>query len=160
MVSGVTFHGGRQLERALLELSQKEAKKVGRRAVRVAAKPILDDAKANVPVDKGRLKRALQLRVDTLRGNRSVMSALINIKFRGDYRPTKTARARYSYQIGSEPKVYGYMVEFGLGPHAPVPQPFLRPAWDAQGGQTALNRLGKELGEGLERAARQLGGKL
>ena len=150
----VLFTGGKELQRALLQLSQKEAKKIARRAVRVAAKPIFDAAKARVPVREGRLKRALQLRVDMLRGS-NVMSALINIKFKGDYRPTTSARAKYSYQVGSDPKIYGSFTEFGTIDTAP--QPFLRPAWDAEGGVTALNRLGKELGEGLERAAAALG---
>lgn len=151
----VTFSGGKAFERALFQLAHNEAKKIARRAVRVAAKPILDAARANVPVREGRLKRALQLRVDTLRSNRSVMSALVNIKFKGDYRPTRTKRAKYSYQIGSDPKIYGYFTEFGTI-DTPA-QPFFRRAWDAQGGNVALNRLAKELGGGLERAAAALG---
>ena len=155
----VLFTGGKELQKALLQLSQKEAKRVGRAALRKAAKPILEAARARVPVHEGRLKRALRLRVDTLRNNRSVMSAMVDVK-NTDYRARKTDRqstvkgvlgpAKYDYQIGSMPKVYGRFVEYGV--HGP-PQPFMRPAWDSLGGSVALARIGKELGEGLEQAA-------
>ena len=142
MSTRVTFTGGKELHRALLAMSTKETKRVGRAALRKAAKPILDAARANVPVDQGRLKRALRLRVDTLRNNRSVMSAMIDVR--------KTA-PRIGRASSTMPKVYGQFVEYGTNDTRP--QPFMRPAWDSLGSETALDRIGRELGEGLERAA-------
>lgn len=162
----LAFKGGAELERTLLQLSDKVAKKVARAAMRKAGKLVLDAARRNVPVSEGRLKRALRLRVDTLRNNRSVMSAAIDLKFNNDYRPRKTERKTmmrgrgkdrklsnpgYSYQIGSDPKIYGAFVEFGTDDTAP--RPFLRPAWDQVGGMTSLELIGKELWAGIEREA-------
>lgn len=165
----VKLTGFKDLERALLELGEKTAKRVGRAALRKTAKPILDHAKAKVPVHQGRLKKALRIKVDQefSGGKRqAAMKATIDVSGAGakDYRKRKTQRrstvkgklqdARYDYQIGSRPDVYGKFVEFGTVDMAP--QPFLRPAWDAEGGETAIRRMGKEIGEGIEREAAKL----
>lgn len=147
MATGVTFTGGKELERNLLGLSQKMAKKIARAAVRKTAKPVYDAVRAGVPVDQGRLKRAVRLRVDTLKNNRSMMSAAIDLRFDRTYRPAKTDRARYSYQIGSNPKIYGRFVEFGTNDTRA--QPFFRPAWDSLGGQAAIDRMGDHLWQGI-----------
>jgi len=167
MVTRVKFHGGKDLERMLLQTLPREAKKIGRAAVRKAATQIRSAARDNVPVDQGRLKRAISVRVDRefsngVRG--TGFEASVFIKFSGDYRPRKTARrsrrrggelapARYSYQIGSAPKVYGAFVEYGTV-DTPA-QPFFRPAWDSQGGTVALKRIGDELGLGLEKLGKR-----
>lgn len=161
------FAGGRELERALLELSTKEAKRVARAALRKAAKPILDTARATVPVKEGRLKKSLRLKVDRPRGAPvTAMEAEVGPggAIAKEYRPRKTQTKRktakgkvrsYGYQIGSRPDVYGKFVEYGTSDTAP--KPFMRPAWDSQGGQTALDRLGEELGRGIEDAAKKVG---
>lgn len=162
------FTGGKELERALLELSTKEAQKVGRFALRRAANYVLKAAKAGVPVDEGRLKRALRIKVDRLRGRNDVLSALVYVSSKSsDYRSRKTDRqsrikgrlgpARYSYQIGTRPDVYGRFVEYGRHKQGIRARPFLRPAWDANGGTIALGRIGDELWTGLSRAAAKLG---
>lgn len=158
MVTHVRVTGAKDIQRALLQLGDKEAKRVGRASLRKAGNPILKAARAAAPVHDGRLRRALKLRVDQLRQvgvSGKVLSALIYVAKGQGPRPRKSDRgdAKYSYQIGSYPEVYGGFVEWGIGPHAPVPQPFLRPAWDSEGGATALTRLGTELGQGLEKAA-------
>lgn len=164
----VTFTGGKDLERALLELSTKSAQKVGRFALRRAANEILKAAKAGVPVDEGRLKKALRLRVDRMRGRNDVLSALIYVSGSAfDYRPRKSDRrsrvkgklgpARYGYQIGTRPDVYGRFVEYGRHNQGVRARPYMRPAWDSQGGAVALDRIGDELWTGLSREAARLG---
>ena len=166
MAQRVKFTGGKELERALLELGEKEAAKVGRAAVRATAKPLLDAARGNVPVREGRLKRSLQLKVDRMfeGGQRkSGFTAIIKVSGRLGYRARRSDRqsrvrgklgpARYNYQIGSSPNVYGAFVEFGI--HGP-PQPFMRPAWEAEGGQVAINRMGKEIWTGLDKFVSQV----
>lgn len=152
----VVFTGGKDLERELLRLSAKVAKSISRKALRKAARPILVEARNNVPVREGRLKKALRLKVD--RGRDAVTGAnqeSATISLGGaaakKYRPSKTDRARYKYQIGSRPDVYGAFVEFGTVDTAP--QPYLRPAWDSHGGETALDAIGRELGNEIEREA-------
>lgn len=168
MVTRSVFTGGKDLERALLELSTKSAQKVGRFALRRAANEILKAAKAGVPVDEGRLKRALRVRVDRVRGRGDLLSALVYASGSAfDFRPRRSDRqsrvkgklgpARYSYQIGTRPDVYGRFVEYGRHKQGIAARPFMRPAWDSQGGMVALQRIGDELWRGLSKEAARLG---
>lgn len=159
--------GAKETERRLLALPVAVAKRIGRRALRAGAKPIYDFARAKVPVREGRVKRSIRLRVDQLRqagATAPVLSAMIYVSGKLGYRPRKTRRqsrvkgklgpARYSYQIGTLASVIAFFLERGTVDTPP--EPFLRPAWDAQGGQAAIERIGKELGEGIEREAANL----
>lgn len=161
------FTGGKELDRALLELSTKSALRVGRFAVRTAAKPIADKAKAIVRKKEGRLAKGIKIRVDRLRNQKSALSALIYISDKGfDYRPRSTQRKsrikgrlvprRYDYQQGSLPSVYGRFIEYGRHKQGVPAYPFMRPAWDSEGGATALQRIAEQLRIGLEREASRL----
>lgn len=161
----VKITGAREVQRALLELGQKEAQKVGRSALRKAARAILEAARANVPVKEGRLRRALQVTVDRGR-DRSWLFANVSVKKLRAYRARKSDRqsrvkgklgpAKYPYQIGSTPEVYGAFLEFGAPGQGIAPRGWMRRAWDALGGNVALQRIGKELGDGIEAAATRL----
>lgn len=164
----VTFTGGKKLERAFLELSTKSAQKVGRFALRRAANPIAKKAKAIVRKKSGAVAKAITVRVDRMRNDHSTISALIYVKAKpGNYRPRKTNRRsrikgvlqdpQYDYQIGSRPDVYARFLEYGRHKQGIRAFPFMRPAWDSEGGLTAQNRLGEELWEGLSREAARLG---
>lgn len=168
-MASVKVTGAREIEAALLQLATKEAAKVARAAVRQTAKPLLDRARENVPVREGRLKRSLQLRVDRMfeAGQRKPgFTAIIKVSNRLGYKARTSDRrsrvkgklqpARYNYRIGSSPNVYGAFVEFGI--HGPA-QPFLRPAWEAEGGHVAIERMGKQIWAGLDQfaAARRRG---
>lgn len=163
----LSFEGGKELERALLALSTKEAQKVGRAALRSAARPIANKAKAIVRKKSGAVARGITIRVDRMRNNKAQLSALIYVsKKKTGYRPRRTNRksringrlvaARYDYQIGSRPDVYARFLEYGRWKQGVRAFPFLRPAWESDGGRVALGRIGKELGTGLERAAKAL----
>lgn len=155
MATFVKFEGGKELERLLLQMAADASPRIGRAAVRKAARAILVDARNRVPVAEGRLKRALRIRVDRLRNERNVISALVYVSKSGEYRPRKTNRlsrvkgklgaAKYDYQIGTRPDVYGQFIEYGRHKQGVKARPFLRPAWDAQGGQVALVRIGDEI---------------
>lgn len=166
MATRVQFSGGKELQRALLELSTKEALKVGRFALRRAANEVLRELRAAAPIDKGFLRKALRLRIDRGRYSKSMLSALVYAaKDARAYRPRKTARrsrvngklgpAKYAYQIGSRPDVYGIFQEFGAPGHGLPARPWFRPAWERQKA-AALDAIGRELGEGLTRAAQRL----
>jgi HK97 gp10 family phage protein len=58
----VTITGLKELDRQLGELPKALGKKIVRKAVREAARPVLADAKAAVPVDSGDLKKSLKLK--------------------------------------------------------------------------------------------------
>ncbi|MBX9665087.1 MAG: HK97 gp10 family phage protein [Novosphingobium sp.] len=166
------FEGGRELEKLLLEMGRTSAMRVGRVALRKAANAILKDARARVPVNEGRLRKALRVRIDRAKTERQLLSALIYVSATAfDYRPRKTGRKTvirkkrnpyqkvdpgYTYQIGSRPDIYGRFIEYGAPGHGVAPRPFLRPAWAAQGGVTALVLLKRELAAGIVEEARKL----
>ena len=151
MASYLKFEGGRDLERVLLASSATEARKAGRKAVKGAGNQLLAQFRAAAPIDKGRLKRALRVRVDRGRYNKALISALIYVSASASkYRPRKTLRqstvkgkkgpARYSYQIGARPDVYGIFQEFGAPAHGLAARPWFRPTWEREK-DAALGRL-------------------
>lgn len=165
----VQFSGGKDLERALLELTTKSAQKVGRASLRKTARPIADKAKATVRKKSGAVARSINIRVDRMRGNHALFSALVYLsdkKAKADYRARKTDRRsrikgklvdrRYDYQIGSLPSVYGRFLEYGRHKQGIRAFPFMRPAWDSEGGLVAQGRLGRELWAGLEKEVARL----
>jgi len=171
MAEHLSFTGGRELDRALLELTTKSAQKVGRAALRATARPIAAKAKAIVRKKSGAVARNITVRVDRMRNDHSTFSALIYVKSKGGtYRPRRTNRrsrvrgrlqeAQYDYQIGSRPDVYARFLEYGRWKQGIRAYPFMRPAWDSEGGQVALNRLGDNLWTGLAKEVARLGGGL
>lgn len=174
MASTIKVEGFRELEKMLAELGKQSARRVGRGALRTVGNAILKEAKARVPVNEGRLKKSLRLRVDNLRNERSVMSAMVYVsgsKF--DYRPKKTFRKTvmrkkrdrfnkvdhgYGYAIGSRPDVYGRFIEYGAPGHGMPARPFLRPAWIKEGGAAALNTLSLEIRNGIKKEVVRLRG--
>jgi HK97 gp10 family phage protein len=58
----VKVEGAKELERQLRELPGKVEQKILRQAVTAAAKPILDDARAQAPVKSGALRASLKVR--------------------------------------------------------------------------------------------------
>lgn len=176
MAKNLTFSGGKELERALLELTTKSAQKVGRFALRKAANPIAKKARAIVRKKEGRLSKAIKVRVDTGRFDwakrkkvdQDQLNAVVYVSNKGaDYRPRNSNRKTHvkgmltkrqtDYQIGSLPKIYGHFIEYGRHKQGIPAYPFLRPAWDSEGGLTAQNRIADELRTGLAKEARRLG---
>lgn len=166
MARGVRIEGGEAIERALRELGSREALKVGRAALRQAGRAVLLAARAGVPVHEGRLKRALELKVDRGRRNKKALFATIKVKRGPTYRPRKTDRqstvrgklgpARYNYQIGSTPEVYGAFIEYGAPARGIAPRGYMRAAWQREGGYAAMGKIGRLLGEGIVKAAERM----
>lgn len=157
MSARVQFTGGKELQRALLELSNKQALTVGRFALRRAANAFLRELRAAAPINKGRLRRSLKVRIDRGRYNKSLLSALVYAsQSASEYRSRKTRSGRYNYQIGSRPDVYGIFQEFGAPAHNLPARPWFRPTWEKQK-QTALSSIARELGVGLVREVMRSG---
>jgi Bacteriophage HK97-gp10, putative tail-component len=162
-MASLTFTGGRELDQILRNLGTKGALRIGRQALRRSGNDFLRDVRAAAPVDDGRLRKALRLRVDRGKYNKSLLSALIYASASASkYRPRKTQRrsrikgklgpARYSYQIGSRPDVYGIFQEFGAPAHGLPARPWFRPAWDRKKNDL-VQALLQELASGIARAA-------
>lgn len=131
--------GFRELENTLLELSTATAKRYGRKSLKDAGKPILEDYKAGTTVKSGHLVES------ELIGERSKLN-------RRQKRLTdKPGPSEIEMHIGTADPA-GIQEEFG---HRQAANPALTRAWDRQGGKTALRRIGKSLGASIERGARR-----
>lgn len=162
-MASLTFTGGRELDQILRNLGTKGALRIGRQALRRSGNDFLRDVRAAAPVDDGRLRKALRLRVDRGKYDKSLLSALIYASASASkYRPRKTQRksrikgklgpARYNYQIGSRPDVYGIFQEFGAPAHGLPARPWFRPAWERKKNDL-VQALMQELASGIARAA-------
>lgn len=124
----VTIKGVAQMEQMLKNLGPRVAARIGDRALRAAAKPIIKDAKRRVPKRTGELRRSIcgvvQKRADQ-NGQRVVLIG---------FRPPTSRRA--------------HLVEFGTSHSAA--KPFMRPALDSQHAE-ALKVLQETLADGIAR---------
>lgn len=141
------FAGGRDLERALGEIAKQATRRaVGRRALRAAGEPILQAMKDKAPDDP---------KTNGLKDLKSslAMSSRQRSKRGGAYRPESSGEV--VVHIG--PTRHGYpqavMQEYGTGHHPP--HAYIRPAWDAEGGEAALDRIGEALGSEIDKAAKR-----
>ncbi|NOV15877.1 hypothetical protein E5S70_07220 [Ensifer adhaerens] len=143
MAKGVTVkvEGLKELEAALKQLPQANAKAVLRRTLKEAGEPIARTARALAP------KRELYL------------SESIDVSPKLSSRQT-TIRHKESpveMYVGPGPDPAGHLQEFGSGPghHA---QPFMRPAWD-QNKDKALETIANLTWVEIEKTAARLAKK-
>lgn len=133
--------GLRELEAALANLPKSTGKNVLRRVLIKAAQPIESDAAANAPELTGRLKRNV------------TTSARLTKRQAGKAR--KLGKSAVEVHVGvTDPA--GVQDEFGNINQAP--QPFLRPAWDANKDpalRTIADGLGTEVTKAATRQARK-----
>ena len=131
------------IQRMAQELSDAEGgnfRKTATEALTEAAQPVLEKAKAFVPVKTGMLKRTLRTGKVVKRPEKAGGGYRIDIgKFKGEN--------------GDEDGFYASFVEFGHGgPHGPAaPHPFLQPAFDAKR-EEANQIIKSKLSEALDRA--------
>lgn len=150
----MTLHGAAELEAALRELPFRLAKSTLRRALLLAAVPMVDAARANAPTN--RLKARTQLGSQLSRRQRAQAG-------RGQRGPKSGTYTVLAY-VGQRPSRHAHLLEFGSGPRynkkgqyrgvMPI-TPFLRPAFDSTAPEV-LNRFGRILGVEIERAAVRL----
>lgn len=157
----VQFEGGRELERALQDLGSLATQKaVLRRAARVALEPMAERARQLAPERLGHLKRSItvgtrisgpdaggQAFAAVLRGGGTREEAVMALR---DARRSQTAITMY---VGPGRHPQAITQEFGTRHHGL--QPFMRPAFDAEGRKT-LDRLAAAIWADIQRtAARQ-----
>lgn len=128
-----SIEGAAEMERLLRALGPAVASRVGDKALRAAARPIVAEAKRLVPVRTGRLKRSIAVASERRRKGDNERVVLIGVK------PPASRIA--------------HLVEFGTAHSAA--RPFLRPALDGKAGE-ALDEMGRVLAEGIETEAVKL----
>ncbi len=129
--------GALEMERLLKQLGPRAAAVAADRALRAAAKPIVNRAKALVPVDTGELRDSITAALQPRRGGKE--ARVIHVGFK-----TPTSRR-------------AHLVEYGTA-HSSAQQ-FMRPALDEKAGE-ALAEMGRALGDGITREAERLAGVL
>ncbi len=152
----IKVSGLRELDRALAELPKATGKNVLRRVGRKALKPMIEDARAKVPVASGKLRDSLQVATKLSKRQQSMHRKM----FRDD-------KASVEVFAGAAALPHAHLVEFGTGPRYTKdgrytgqmpPQPFMRPAWDANKGRI-LDDIAKDLGDEITKAAKRLAKK-
>jgi len=130
------FEGGRELEAALSEFEGVTAKSIARRALKKAADPIAESWRGRVKVKTGNLRRSV------------IVGTKLNRRQAGIARAE--GKSDVELYVGTSDPA-GIQEEFGnahQGAH-----PAARPAWDAEGGENALTRIGDELKTEITKAA-------
>ena len=124
--------GDKRLNRKLMKLRGPDAKKAIRKSTRPALKPVLQEAKNNVPVDSGALKKSLKIR--SLPRSRTSIGARVTS---GD-----TGKRAFSGE-----QYYGAFVEFGTKHQKG--QKFLKRAADRKRKQ-AIRIYGEHIGRNIK----------
>lgn len=140
-IAAITVKGGRELERKLIGLERKAARKVVRQALRVGAKIVHAAAKQEVPVRTGRLRKSLKVR--RAKKNR-----------RGSYAITVTTGQAESMFTGEA--YYGAFVHFGhrKGKRQVSPNAFIQRAYERTEGR-ARDVVLRDMAAGIERVAKE-----
>lgn len=106
----------------LAEIDKKAARKALKIAVDEAVKPILKDARANVPTDTKTLKKALGKKVKSYRNSLVVVGVVGPRKDKKGAKATKRKKlvrtTSSGRQIWRDPVKYAHLIEFGTRPHS------------------------------------------
>lgn len=122
--------GLKELEQALTQVAKRStAKAIMRRALKKAAQPMADMAQAAAPVGDSK----------TLGQSVTIGTKLSGRQQKLHRKMHKNDRAAVEMFVGAGPLASAHNQEFGNEHHGP--QPFMRPAWDAEAKPT-LDRLG------------------
>lgn len=144
------IEGLQDLDAQLEKLSKSAGKGVLRRTLRDAAEPLAEKARAIVRKKKRALEKSIT--ISTKLDERQ--SRMHRRMFRDD-KASVEMFVGPSYELGDGGR-HGHLVEFGTAPHivggvfkgarhpGTAPQPFMRPAWDADQ-QQMLERLKAKL---------------
>lgn len=152
----VRITGAREMEAVLRQLPDTIAKQVLTKALREAAEPVLEEARALAPVGQ-EAKGRVRLRT-TKRGKVSIANyGKLKLSLRIANVPASRTPHSATVAVTVGKAFWGLFVEFGT--RFMSARPFLRPAFESKKIE-ALNRLGESLGEQIEKAAKKLSGPL
>lgn len=143
--------GLKGLQKQLKQLGKETQPKVLRSAVRAAFKPVLEAAKAKVPVDSGELQAGIALA--TAKTKTGVAAGLLISSKTTALKQARVAAAAFGEaQLDGAPGRRWHLTELGTK-HSP-PQPFLRPAID-ENAQTVLAGFIATLKKKIQQALRK-----
>ena len=145
------LRGGPELQKMLNTLPAKIEKNIMRSALRAGARVIANEAKANVPVGDGDLKRSIKVSTGGKRGN-----VYAKVKA-GDqkawyYRFVEFGTAAHTIQPKNKKALFfnGGFAHSVVHPGAKA-KPFMRPALDSKSGE-AIQAVGEQIRKRLNKA--------
>lgn len=128
----IRVEGFRELEAALLALPRSTSRSVVRRGLKAALAPVEAAARAAAPRDRGQLADSIAISTKLTKSQAKEARALFA---RGSL-----SRNAMIMHVGASGLPHAHLMEFGTGPRyhksgkyvgQVSPQPFMRPAWDA-----------------------------
>lgn len=143
MTIRVKVTGLKEIEAALKELPRATSKNVARRVLKARAQPIAEMARRLAPVDDGTLRESIAVSTKLSKRQRSLHK--------------KRTKDTVEMFVGAGTNPQAHMQEFGTE-HNP-PQPFLRPAWDANK-ESFLAGIADDLWAEIKKAADRRARKL
>lgn len=176
----VRVEGFKELQAALAQIEKETTRKtVARRALKKAGEPVAAKMRSLAPRGEGQLQDniAVSTKVKNEVGAAAYAATMRGGGTSGEAVAAMRGARREAKAAGIQPPVFMYvgpttraphahLVEFGTGPHingglfagsqhpGTTPQPFARPAWDAEQ-DAALKRIATELAAEIEKAARR-----
>lgn len=160
-VGAIEVQGIKELSAALAEFSKSTSRAIVTRALRAAAEPIAEAARAAVPVDEGVLKASIKTRViRTNAGQGAYAAARRSGASAKEAGAAARAANRAAAGKGASARVrvaatapHAHLVEFG-SVHNKPPEPFMRQAFDTKAGP-AMAEIGDAMRKEIEKAARR-----
>lgn len=146
----IKIEGLRELNQALNELPRATSRNVCRRILKEAGEPIAASARSKAPVRQGNLREAIDVSTKLARSQKSGGPKMTSAGFRSARNTT------VEMHVGPGQQPQAITQEFGTWFHPP--QPFMRPAWDAEK-STALDVIKFQLWGEIEKAAARLAKK-
>jgi HK97 gp10 family phage protein len=147
----IKVEGLAELEKALFQLgSTSTARRVGQRALMVAAEPMVDAIKALAPKDRPMLVQAITAKPSNRNRGNDTASVVIGIDSEVDPAVWKMRkRGKGGYR---DPGVAGEAVVQEFGTEKMQANPFMRPGFDATAAEVIV-AVGRTLGPEIEKAA-------
>jgi HK97 gp10 family phage protein len=136
------------------KLNQAVRDKFLKEAMKATCKPIMEAAKLHCPADLGTLRDSIDMKISSKRtkgtqvrgyvGPKTKFKVLIRVGTRGKVKgkPVIALATRYASQVE-----FGHRLVSAKGNTVAdvKPKPFMRPAWDEEGGDVALNAFADSL---------------
>lgn len=138
------FEGSKELDAALSEFAKPVQKAVARRALQKAAAPILSAWKAGTTVGTDHLRTSETTGADS------------KLNRRQKRMQKRLGKSEVQVHVGTTDPA-GYLEEFGSIHNAP--NAALSAAWEKEGGQAAVDRIGDELGRDIAKTTKRLARK-
>lgn len=146
-----------QLEQALFELgSPSTARRVGQRALLVAAEPMVKAIRALAPKDELHLEQSIKAQPSNTNRSRDTAEVVIGIDASVQPRTAKTRKRGKGQYV--DPGVAGVSVLQEFGDSKMTANPYMRPGFEATAEEVIL-AIGRTLGPEIERSAARLAAK-